>query len=139
MKLVDSNTLLTIQRKQHSEILILSDIVPANSVKLGKRSITNSGNFFLKSITGKFQTTNGGECHLLGQLADSTGNRTLFSDFCPLDLFLSPGTEGNRYLNPFDFEYTFNANSDILFEVKNTSEVNLKYTIAFKGIRLLGR
>jgi len=139
MLVTSSHQLLEVQKKQYTEILVLTDIVPANTIKLAKRSITNTGPFLLKSLTGKFQTTNGGECHLLGQMSDSTGNKTLFSDFCPFDLFLSPGTEGNRYLNPLEFEYAFSANSDILFEVKNTSEVDLKYTIAFKGIRFLGK
>ncbi len=137
MKVFSSSQLLDLQRKQHTEILVLSDSVPGNSIKLGKRAITNSGHFLLKSITGKFQTPiDNPECFLMGQMSDSSGNRTLFSDHVPLDLILSPGSIGNRFLQPFEFEYTFASNSDILFEVKNTFTDTLKYTICFKGIRL---
>jgi len=101
--------------------------------------------------------------HLRGQLMDGAGNRKLFNDYIPLDLILSPGrmrsvNAVNTYavvndgaaqaaianaapslFYPFEFEYLFSRNTDILFDVKNDSRNAINYEIVFHGIRVLGR
>jgi hypothetical protein len=94
---------------------------------------------------------------------DSTGQRTLFDDYIPLDLFLSPGRArrqtglaGAAVANnlqavggvadkadnapslfyPYRFEYLFAANSDIQLSVKNDSNTTNYIDLAFKGVRI---
>jgi hypothetical protein len=166
---IDAGYLRQNQNKQYSEIVLLSDTVPANSTKLGQTAISSLGSFLCQFITGTFnclyndQTAviDQGVCFLLGQLIDSTGNRKLFTDFVPLNLFLSPGRQKDNtaanvqgtaeagvvnaadpsgmFLNPLEFNYLFSKNSDISMEVKNISNVDLSYNIAFHGILLVNQ
>ena len=108
---------------------------------------------------GGLVTVDTGIDYLSAVIRDGSGNRALFSDFTPLSLFLSPGRvrsadanatnnlidqayalradKSNNLFYPFEFPYTLSANTDLLLEVKNTSNVELDYTISFKGRRLL--
>jgi hypothetical protein len=97
--------------------------------------------------------------YLRGQLSDSIGQRKLFNDFIPFSLFLSPGRrrstraanylqtlsdpvaaiagDGNPLFYPQEFEYLFAANSEILLDVYNDSNIDLSFEIVFSGIRIL--
>jgi hypothetical protein len=136
--------------------------VPAGSEKLQKKNISNIGHFESKFITGSFQTVYQSEinglqiqdldiCYLTGQLIDGSNQRPLFDDFIPLNLFLSPGRvrsansatllttdppSGNLFY-PIEFIYLWTINADILFKVKNASNVDLTYWMMFHGIRIL--
>jgi len=162
--------LYRLQNVQYSEKLLMADTVPAGQSKLGKTAISNLGHFLCLQVTGHFQTVKAGGTgvppanivddavnHLRGQLVDGAGNRKLFNDYIPLDLWLSPGRErDNRATNviapdgaiitasapyplfyPMEFEYLFSANSEILLDVKNDSDKDISYEIAWHGIRVL--
>ena len=156
---IDTAKLFEIQSYQYSEKLPLADTVPANSSKMGRTNISNLGHFYCQSITGHFERletvaaaiVDDGISWLKGQLIDGSGNRKLFSDYIPLDLWLSPGgvrspLATNNFTTapvptqlffPIEFEYIFTANSEILLDVKNLSGTDMSYEICFHGIRIL--
>jgi hypothetical protein len=165
-KLLNGNTLFPIQNAQRVEHIPLEATVPAgNQEKLAAASVSFIGHFLCQYITGSFETlysTGGhtvddGVCHLRAKLVDSSGSIFLFSDYAPLDLFLSPGrrrsTTAENNLTavagtadkadnapslfwPLDEEYLFTAKSEIQVFVKNDSNVDLKFALLFKGIRI---
>lgn len=157
--------LLSIQRYQYAEKIVMEDTVSSSSSKMGKASISNIGHFLCLYITGSFTslllggTGSGidtGVSYLKGLLFDGSGQRKLFNDYIPLELWLSPGrvrntvasntyqpdgaivtaSDSNQLYTPIDFEYLFQANSDILFDVKNSSDADISYSICFHGIRI---
>lgn len=148
---IDPDKVFDIQNHQYTEKLLLADTVPANSTKLGKVSIANLGHFFCQFVTGSFTTigtgagVDSGISYLSGQLIDGSGQRKLFNDRIPLDLFLSPGRRKSNLAGaaasglffPIEFEYLFTKNSDILFDVVNTSDQDNEYEIVFHGIRIV--
>lgn len=162
---LNAEDLFGVQRVQYSEKIVLEDSVPASSSKMGKVSISNVGHFLCQYITGKFTTNHTGGAgagidtgisYLKGLMFDGAGQRKLFNDYIPLDLWLSPGrvrnstatntfspdgvivtsSASNHLYVPVEFEYLFQANSDILFDVKNSSDVSIDYSICFHGIRI---
>jgi hypothetical protein len=169
-KLLNGQTLFPIQNAQYMERIPMSGTVPAGSG--GTQFETNVsflGHFLCAYITGNYQTlysvtvnqvakiVDDGICHLRGQLIDGNGQRLLFSDFVPFDLFLSPGrtrstvaennlldvaTYANKADNapalfyPIDEEYLFSANSNILLNVKNDSNTPIAFNILFSGVRI---
>jgi len=164
-----------LQRKQYSEKIPLSGSVPAGSgVYLLKTNVSNLGHFKCLRITGRYETlystagtltgqtaqeiVDDGICHVRASLQDGAGQRIMFSDYVPLDLFLSPGrmrstTAVNNLIDvagyanradaapqlfyPDEFSYTFQANSDILLYCKNDSNYAISIDLCFHGIRLL--
>lgn len=157
-QVIDPEKVFDIQNRQYSERLLLSDTVPANSTKLGKVNVSNLGHFFCMFITGTYTTLydsagtvrDNGVVTLSGQLIDGAGQRKLFNDHIPLDLFLSPGRRkdgtslgvltdpaSNNLFYPIELEYLFTANSDILLDVVNTSDEANYYEICFHGIRIV--
>ena len=164
-----------LQTTQYSEKIPLTGSIPAGSgVYLLKTNVSNLGHFKCQRITGRYETlgiynvTTGaidnagsiiddGICHIRASLQDGAGQRIMFSDFVPLDLFLSPGrmrtsTAANNLVTktniskadpapqlfyPDEFNYTFQANSDILLYCKNDSNQAINIDIAFHGIRIL--
>ena len=167
------------QLTQYADKILIEDTVPANTEKLGKASISSLGHFLSLFITGHFTCSKSitdsisnvsiiddGISHLRGQLVDGTGNRKLFSDYIPLDMFLSPGrikssTNVNNYTTvldgsttaviatvadksdslflPMEFKYIFAINTEILFYVKNDSNTPVSYAITFHGFRLMDK
>jgi hypothetical protein len=81
---------------------------------------------------------------LRGKLIDGGAQRALFSDYIPLHLILTPGRRkslaagaaGNALFYPLPLEYMFTANSEIVFDVKNDSDVANNFSIAFHGVRI---
>lgn len=171
-KLLSGNTMFPIQQKQYKECIPMEDTVTGGETKLCKVNVSTLGHFLCLNITGSFETlasvpdgestaiVDDGICHLRGKLYDGNGQKLLFSNHVPLDLFCSPGrrrselavnnlvdystiatradlTEGLFY--PFDLEYLFSANTDILFEVKNDSNTDIAFSLLFSGIRIISK
>lgn len=157
-QVIDPEKVFSIQNQQYSERLLLADTVPANSTKLGKVNVSNLGHFFCMFVTGSYTTLynnagtpgDNGVVNLSGQLIDGAGQRKLFNDHVPFDLWLSPGRRkdgtsggvltdaiGNNLFYPIELEYLFTANSDILLEVVNTSDDINYYEICFHGVRIV--
>lgn len=158
----------TLQKSQYSEIIVISDTIAAGSEKMCKASIGNHGAFLLQNITGSFSSikkhTNNnpidtGVCYLSGKLSDQTGQRHMFNDYVPLNLFLSPGRvkspvalnnngtydgtvfiagDSSPLFYPFGFEYWFPRNTEILFYVKNSSDYENSFSLMLNGIRVIG-
>lgn len=159
-----------LQQKQYSEKIVLSDSVPAGTTKLCRTNVSNLGHFLCLRITGSFETLtvvtysqtdkiiDDGVSHLRCQLQDGAGQRIMFNDYVPMELFLSPGrrlsanaennlnavtnyaarSQAPNQLNyPDEFEYLFSANSDILLSVKNDSNTTIAFDILFHGVRIL--
>jgi len=149
-----------LQNLQYSEKLLLEDVVPAGGQKLGKVNISSLGHFYNVYITGHFETLvdiidppnsvhDDGVDHLRGKLVDGSNQRQLFNDYVPLDLFCTPGRiksatstsvltdpPANSLFYPQVFQYMFTVNSEIIFDVKNDSNVDIRYALLFHGIRL---
>lgn len=176
-KKLSATQIFEIQKKQYTDTILLEDSIPAGESKIGRAAVSNLGHFLVKFVTGSFDTlyqytdseesqyvVDNGVNYLSGQLFDQAGNRRLFSDFVPLDLFLTPGRTKNTtaanvqfnvpapgigddlilkadpvypIFNPLEFQYLFGANSEIQLEVKNDSNVELSYKIVFHGIRII--
>lgn len=177
-KKLDANTLLGLQVTQYSEKLLVAGSVPANSSIIAKTIVSNLGHFLCAFLTGKYttlrsitdpvlgvKTIDDGIQHLRAQLIDGASQKKLFSDYIPLDLFLSPGrakaNADNAYLDvldgtvspprevalaaapgqtlfyPQEYEYLFSANSEILLDVKNDSNFANDFEIVFSGVRVL--
>jgi hypothetical protein len=165
-----------LQSEQYTEKIPLSDTIPAGTTKLCKTNVSNLGHFLCLRITGHYETlgkynvTTGavdnsgsicddGICHLRAQIQDGAGQRIMFSDYTPLDLFLSPGrtrsvnatnnliktsnvnpaADAPALFYPDEFEYLFTANSDILMSIKNDSNADCAVDILFHGVRILSR
>jgi hypothetical protein len=155
-KLVNPEEILKVQNCQYQEYILLEDTIPANSQKLCSVNVSSLGHFLCISMTGHFttlfndgqQVTDAGISYLRGKLLDGSNNRPLFNDYIPLDLFLSPGRKKSplsatvatdaapgTLFYPTRLEYTFAINSQILFDVKNDSNVDNKFSVLFQGVR----
>lgn len=155
---INPEKVFALQNYQYQEDLIMQDEVAAGATKMGKVGVSNLGHFFCMNITGSFSSlaspvaaiVDTGITYLSGQLIDGAGQRKLFNDKIPFDLFLTPGRRkdvnsttpltdpiGNNLFLPLEFEYLFTANSDILLEVENTSDETNYYEIRFHGIRII--
>jgi hypothetical protein len=170
---IDASRAFSLQNQQYAEKLLMTDTVPVmTGDRLGRVSISTLGNFLCTSITGDYQTlatansvaVDDGVCHLRGQLIDGNGNRKLFNDYIPFDLWLSPGRvksaaanntlldysfggttyalradAGHQLFFPMPFKYLFAVNSEILLYVKNDGTQAMTYNIAFHGIRIFDK
>lgn len=164
-KKLNAEEIFNLQKYQYSEKIVLEDSVPAASSKMCKVGISNIGHFLCQTITGKYISLKVGGAgagidtgisYLKGLLYDGAGQRKLFNDFIPFDLWLSPGrvrnstatntfqpdgaivtaSPSNNLFYPIDFEYIFQANSDILLDVKNSSDKAIDFSIVFHGVRI---
>lgn len=148
---IDASAILDLQTKQYPDKMLISDTVPLGQSKLGSADVGNLGHFLCMKITGHFTTmksgpTDDGVSHLRGLLSDGTGQRKLFSDYVPLDLWLSPGrvkspldltgADSNNLFYPLKWEYLFAANGAILLDVKNDSDLDNDYEVTFHGYRI---
>lgn len=168
-KIIEAARLFGMQNKQYTERIPLSGTVPANGNIPFKANVSNLGHFLCLFITGHYETlasitvggvtkiVDDGICHLRMQMEDGgTGQRLLFTDYAPMDLFLSPGrirssTAVNNLLDVATFAnkadnapqlfnateqtYLFTANSDIIVRVKNDSNTPINFDLLFYGIR----
>lgn len=160
-KLISPKRAFDIQNQQYQNKLLLEDTVPGGETKLGKVNVTSLGNFYCLFITGEFTTlsfddpdiVDDGVNYLRGQLKDGANNRTLFNDYAPLSLFLSPGrvrhatatnllttaAPSGMLFYPHPFEYLFPINGDILFDVVSSANTYNYYTLLFHGWYILPR
>jgi len=167
---LNARKMFDLQRVQYSEKLLMSGTVPGSATGaatlLARTAVSNLGHFLCMYITGHFscRRTVGAEIiddainHLRGQLIDGAGQKKLFNDRVPLDLWVSPGRERDATtLNavtaspaavpvspppyplfyPMEFEYLFAANSDILCDLANDSDLSIDFELCFHGIRIL--
>lgn len=154
-QLIDSNQVLKVQNCQYQEFILLEDIVPAGSQKLGSVNVSSLGHFYAHYIVGHYTTLAGAQAivdtqcsYLRGKLIDGSNSRPLFNDYIPLDLLLTPGRiksnasttlatdpPSSTLFYPVRFEYIFPVNSQIQFDVKNDSDADNSYSIAFFGFR----
>lgn len=157
-EILSTGLLSEVKSKQFWNKLVLSGEVGPDSTEVEQVNISNLGDFFCLYITGDYTTLyeeseeiiDTDICYLSGQLIDGTGNRKLFEDFIPFNLFLSPGRVRSRFAtnnlttanpsNPlyleFPFQHLFTKNSTIILNVKNTSNTTNYFNICFHGIRI---
>ncbi len=157
-QIIDPEKAFSIQNNQYMERLLMRGTIPANQSGLGQVSVSNLGHFFCMFVTGTFSTlrivggniTDTGISYLSGQLIDGAGQRKLFNERIPLDLWLSPGRRkdqnsinfvadpnSNSLFYPIELEYLFTANSNIVLDVVNTSDTPNSFEICFHGIRVI--
>lgn len=177
-KAFDVSQMLALQVVQYSERLLLSGVIPANTEIVCKTTVSNLGHFFCMFLTGKYTTlaeitdptlgkkvVDTGIQYLRALLTDGAGQKRLFNDYIPLDLWLSPGRAkancdnayqdildtsavpprevalaampGQTLFYPIEFEYVFPANTDILLNVKNSSNHENSFEIMLHGVRIL--
>lgn len=168
-KLIDAAAAFIVQKQQYTERIPLSGTVPAGATLPFKANISNLGHFLCLSMTGRYETLasvtvgaatkiiDDGLCHLRMLIEDGgTGQRMLFTDFAPMDLFLSPSrcrsanatnnledvaTFANRadptpqLFFPTEMNYLFSANSDIICRIKNDSNTPISFDVLFYGVR----
>ena len=154
---IDIGRIIELQNHQYQNALYLEQTVPAGSQVDASLNITALGHFMLLSMTGDFTTLEDdgqgaaedtGVNNLLMQLVDGSNQRTLFDDFVPVDMFLSPGrrkslagaiSADNRsdllYLE-YGWIYTFPKNSNIICRIRNAADWENTLRIQFKGIRI---
>lgn len=171
-KLINPAELFANQNVQYEEKIPLNDTLTAGQEKLCKTSISNIGHFLCVDITGNYETlvsktvgavtkiVDDGICHLRGRLVDGAGQRQMFLDYVPFDLFLTGGrrrsalAENNlldvatfankadaapQLFYPVGMEYLFTVNSDIQMYVKNDSNTTISFSLCFHGWRRKGK
>lgn len=172
-KVLNSDTMLRMQSVQNSEKIPLSGTAPAGGIATARSAISNYGDFLCLFITGTFETLkkvtveaadyiiDDGVDYLRGQLADSIGQRKLFTDYIPFSLWVTPGRRRSSNVNvvntyrddattganaspasnflfyPHEFEYIFAATGEIQLSVYNDSNVDLNFDLCFHGVRII--
>lgn len=131
-------------------MLYLEQEIPAASQIDAQVNITSLGHFMLLTMTGDYTTktaagADDGICQIYSQLLDGANQRTLFENFVPVNLFLSPGRSrsiagvgdaSNQLYLELPFVYTFQQNSSIVMRLKNAAPFANTVRIAFKGVRV---
>lgn len=159
-QLIEPEKAFEMQKFQYMERLLMQVTVPAGSTALGQVSVSNLGHFMCSFVTGTFTTVaspgagivDTGVSYLSGQLIDGAGQRKLFNDRIPLDLWLSPGRRksttsttvltdpiSNSLFYPIELNYLFTANSMIQLDVSNSSDEANTLEICFHGIRIISQ
>lgn len=152
---IDISTIIDLQNHQYQNALFLEETVAPNSNVDAAVNVTALGHFMLLSMTGDYTTkiadspvVDDGIPHLFVQLVDGSNQRTLFDNFIPANLFLSPGrvksvagaisadNRSDQLFLEYPFIYTFPLNSQILVRIQNNSDYENTLRIMFKGIRI---
>lgn len=172
-QVLDAPKILDIQRVQYQERLTVKAWIKPSFQQQIKVNVGNLGHFLCQWISGSFTTLavkpppfpiqplqDTGINYLSAKLIDGTGNKELYNDYIPLDLWLSPGRTrantlqipapfvlnpapnpdsggpSNTLFVPTEFEYLFSANSEIILDTKNESDAPNYLAICFHGIRI---
>ena len=171
---VNAQEALDLQVFQWEEKIPLSVVVPANSDTLAKVDIGALGMFRLTHITGRYTTlaksSVAGQCvdtgvqYLRAKITDGATQRSIFSDYIPLELFISCGrrkagsgtittagipavvTNPNvatdapapQLFFPIPLNYDFATKSSILVAFKNSSDCDQNVDFMFHGLRVAG-
>lgn len=159
-QIIDPEKAFEMQKFQYGERLLMQVTVPAGSTAMGQVAVSNLGHFMCSFVTGSFTTlaspgagiVDTGVSYLSGQLIDGSGQRKLFNDRIPLDLWLSPGRRkdaasttvltdpvSNSLFFPIELNYLFTANSMIQLDVANASDEANTLEICFHGIRIISQ
>ena len=170
MNPIDAGKIIELQRVQYETRLEIKGIINPQTTQQLKVSIGNLGHFICQWMTGSYTTLElkgppapAGACidngvnYLRAKMIDGTGQRELFEDYIPLDLWLSPGrvkanpaflpppftlapadlgAPSNNLFMPIDFNYLFQANSEIILDMKNDSTAPNFVTVCFHGVRV---
>lgn len=162
MKSISPHEAVAIQQLQYPDKIPFSGNIPAGQSLVLRANVSNLGIFICQRLTGDFETkvldgvaiVDDGICRLRAKLTIND-NRALFSDFVPLNLFLTPGrvrASGVLWKNalatiqadpstalfyPNEFTNSFNMNTDILFEIKNSSTADNYVNIVMHGLRVM--
>ena len=124
--------------------------VEANGSAIVLGQVTADAAFMCEEITGYYTTltaedTDGGACLLSALITDTGRSIQLFSDFIPLNVFLSPGRQrssgiagdpSHALFFPISFEHTFRPNSEIRIEVRSTAAYKNDFYFLFHGRKL---
>ena len=159
-QMIDPEKAFEMQKFQYMERLLMQVTVPAGSTAMGQVAVSNLGHFMCSFVTGSFTSlvlaagviVDSGVSYLSGQLIDGAGQRKLFNDRIPLDLWLSPGRRkdsastgvltdpvSNSLFYPIELNYLFTANSMIQLDVANASDTPNTLEICFHGIRIISQ
>lgn len=159
-QIIDPEKAFEMQKYQYGERLLMQVTVPAGSTAMGQVAVSNLGHFMCSFVTGSFTSlaspagaiVDTGISYLSGQLIDGAGQRKLFNDRIPLDLWLSPGRRkdaasttvltdpvSNSLFFPIELNYMFTANSMIQLDVSNASDEANTLEICFHGIRIISQ
>lgn len=149
--------LLARQNKMHPQVIPIDGEIAANSNSANfKVSIGNSGHFVVDEITGNYETlesignppaiTDTGRCLISVIIKDMARQKSLCTDYVSCDLLFTPGRRKgladasaipNQLFYPLRFPYIFEANTDIGLDFTNRSNVAIKFSFAFVGLRVL--
>lgn len=161
LKEINPKEAIAIQQLQYPDKLPFSGNIPAGQSLVLRANVSTVGIFLCQRITGDFETkvldgaavVDDGICRLRAKMTIND-NRALFSDFVPLNLFLTPGrvrAPGVLWKNaaatiqadastslfyPNEFMNAFNISTDILIEIKNTSTADNYVNIVLHGLRI---
>lgn len=97
-------------------------------------NVSNDGDFFSETLTGKIIPTNAAtNTGLLVQIFDD--NSELTDGYIPLENILSPGY-GSQLFFPHKLEHIFERNSKIRFNVQNISAESQSVSFVLSGEKL---
>lgn len=97
-------------------------------------NVSNDGDFFSETLTGKIIPTNAAtDTGLLVQIFDD--NSELSDGYIPLENILSPGY-GSQLFFPHKLEHIFERNSKIRFNVQNISAESQSVSFVLSGEKL---
>ncbi len=97
-------------------------------------NVSNDGDFFSETLTGKIIPTNAAtDTGLLVQIFDD--NSELTDGYIPLENILSPGY-GSQLFFPHKLEHIFERNSKIRFNVQNISAESQSVSFVLSGEKL---
>ena len=147
---LDIQKIVELQAYQYQDAILVEGDVPANGEVDLVEDVTALGHFMMLSVTGSFTTKTAADAddginHLFAKLEDGTNNRSLFGDFIPANLFLSPGRvravaglgdASDQLFLEYPFIYTFPMKGDILLRMRNDAAFDNHISVMFKGIRI---
>lgn len=155
---INGDAILNLNKTQYKEKILLSGICKAGIETPIKTSISSLGHFVSEFVTGSFTTleddngsiVDNGVNYLRIKIVDGTNQRQLSNDYIPADLLFSLGRvrsseatnndttapAPNNLFYPYEFNYPFAVNSDIILYVKNDSDVDQELNVCFHGTRL---
>jgi hypothetical protein len=168
MNEIDAGKIIELQRVQYETRLQIKGWIGPQTTQQLKVSIGNLGHFICYWMTGSFTTLqigtppnsliDRGINYLRAKMIDGTGQRELFEDYIPVDLWLSPGrvlpvpslipppytlpipaglgAPSNNLFVPIEFNYLFQSNSEIILDTKNDSDGPNYLDVCFHGMRV---
>lgn len=146
---ININQMLEDHKKKYQFFYYVSGIVPAGDQQTFNVAISADAHFECTNFTGDVTSldaggADGGQVQTSCQLFDNGRNLSLFDNFIPLSLFLSPGrtrTSGiagdpsNSLFFPVEFNYIFLASSTIRLVMTNAAATDNCFRWCFHGFK----